>query len=300
MSKFLKKLAHSTLLLSFIFTISIPVVSATTFKDAFIAKGLRQEAMTIVGIDTFNDSTYETIITDDYKQKLSQVETLNMNALAGVGSGTSNGRPMRSETSFNSPSVKVYFYSDVNRMLYQNGLEYFTGIKSLDLSGHALNGKLDLTNNPNLETVRCSYNVYKTLDTAISSVDISKCPNLKNFDCSYNHITELDMYNNPKLETVNCSYNKLKELDFSKNKNLKSVDCTGNDDLKVLKVKSGVTITGYSGEVTYAGSVYTDNIGLFSAITSIAVVIIAIATLTILNKRRRLSIDNGLDESDYE
>lgn len=301
MSKSAKKCACSLFLLTFIITLFVPsIYAATTFKEAFKAKTLRNEAMSVVGIDTFNDDTYATVITDEYKDMLSKADTLDICALAGIGSGKSNGRPMYSEVSFNSSSKKVYFYSDVGRILYQNGIEYFTGIKNLNLSGHALSGKLDLTNNPDLEVVKCSYNIYKSKNTAITSVDLSKATKLRYFDCSYNYITELDLSNSPNLETLDCSFNRLKELDLSGNKNLKSVDCTGNSDLKTLKVKNGVTVKGYSGEVTYAGSVFSDNIGLISAISSISVVILAIITLAIINKRRTLALDEVQDEDDNQ
>lgn len=99
---------------------------------------------------------------------------------------------------------------------------------------------LNVSNNPALEVLDCSYGQLETLDlsnntalkslncshNSLSSIDVSSCSVLTSLYCSWNNLKSLDLSKNTALEDLSCGYNgSLFTLDLSNNTALKSLDC---------------------------------------------------------------------------
>lgn len=93
------------------------------------------------------------------------------------------------------------------------------GLKSLDLShnpklielttyGNPELGKLDLTQNTELNYLNCSHN-------GLEELDLAKCKKISSVSCEWNMIKVLDLRQCAKLEYLNCANNLIGELDFS-------------------------------------------------------------------------------------
>ena len=123
------------------------------------------------------------------------------------------------------------------------GIEYFTALKELYCYGNDLL-TLDLSHNPNLEVLDCSYNLemdsinlsncfkLKSLDcnyTALQNLDISKNADLTRLVCYSTNLSALDISNNLLLETLDVYDAHLVTLDITNNTRLTSLDCSSND-----------------------------------------------------------------------
>lgn len=89
------------------------------------------------------------------------------------------------------------------------GIQDFKALKKLNVSNHQLR-ELDLSGNPELTDVTCSYN-------RLSSINISKNALLYKLECSSNFLNKIDFSNNPVLYEASCRENNLTSLDFSNN-----------------------------------------------------------------------------------
>ena len=72
-----------------------------------------------------------------------------------------------------------------------DGIEFFTALTDLICYDNALI-TLDLSHNPNLEVLDCSYCEYLT------SIDVSNCPELSSLDCNDTELQRLDVRQNTK------------------------------------------------------------------------------------------------------
>lgn len=76
--------------------------------------------------------------------------------------------------------------------------------------------KLNLSNNPELETLDCSGN-------GLSSLNLEKNTKLKTLRCYNNTLTNLDLSKNTALEYINCYGNKITDINFENPSNLKNI-----------------------------------------------------------------------------
>lgn len=67
----------------------------------------------------------------------------------------------------------------------------------------------------------------------LKTLDLSNNPLLAELDCSYNQLTELDLTNNPKLQKLHCDGNKISTVNLYSNALLKELYCDHNK-LKAL------------------------------------------------------------------
>ena len=123
-----------------------------------------------------------------------------------------------------------------------SGLEYFTGMISLDCSNNYISF-LDLNPNISLMHLNCSYNKLCSLDidnctelmtldcsnNTISNLNLTSNVILNRFSCQNNDLTTIDLSANLDLQQLNCSFNKLNFLDVSGNSNLISINCANNE-----------------------------------------------------------------------
>ncbi|MBC8556347.1 leucine-rich repeat domain-containing protein [Jutongia hominis] len=113
----------------------------------------------------------------------------------------------------------------------ESGMSWKDGMKTLDLSNNPLLmeldcsynqlTELDLTNNPKLQKLHCEGN-------KISTVNLSPNALLKELYCDHNKLKALDLSENIKLETLDCCSNFLETLDLSENIKLETLDCRSN------------------------------------------------------------------------
>lgn len=101
------------------------------------------------------------------------------------------------------------------------GVEIFTYLRTLDVSGNVYLESLDVTKNTALQTLKC-------YDTIIGSLDLSKNTNLTELYCYDTWIASLNVSGLNKLQTIECQRCLLKQLDVSSCKALKKLWCIGN------------------------------------------------------------------------
>lgn len=115
-------------------------------------------------------------------------------------------------------------------------------LKYLNVGNNNSLGRLDVSNNPELEYLCCDITGLSSLDLShnpklnelrcwsndIAALDLSENKELKYLFCDDNKLTELPLCSNTKLEYINCSGNKLSSLDLSKLARLACLDCGGN------------------------------------------------------------------------
>ena len=107
------------------------------------------------------------------------------------------------------------------------GIEMMPNLVSLKVSGTSMSSKgkltsIDLSGNPQLETLYCEYN-------SLTTLDLSKLPALKVLKCGYNELTSITFCNNTSLYYITCSSNRLTELDLTPNAGLTTLYCNNND-----------------------------------------------------------------------
>ena len=81
--------------------------------------------------------------------------------------------------------------------------------------------KIDVSKNPDLESINLNHCGLKT-------IDLSKNPVLKTLSVVGNELKTLNVSLNPQLKELSFEYNEIVELDISKNKALKFLSCFGN------------------------------------------------------------------------
>ncbi|MCR4671045.1 MAG: S-layer homology domain-containing protein [Saccharofermentans sp.] len=87
------------------------------------------------------------------------------------------------------------------------GIEYFTGLRSLNCSNNALKS-LDISKNTLLNTLNCGNN-------QLTKLDVSKNPKLTILVCFNNKISKLDISKNPGLKKLYCEENPIDQLNLS-------------------------------------------------------------------------------------
>lgn len=101
-----------------------------------------------------------------------------------------------------------------------DGIEFFTALTDLICYDNALI-TLDLSHNPNLEVLDCSYCEYLT------SIDVSNCPELSSLDCNDTELQRLDVRQNTKLTSLICYETPLRTLNISNNPLLETLEAWG-------------------------------------------------------------------------
>lgn len=159
----------------------------------------------------------------------------------------------------------------VGNLTPETGLKYFPNLETLKCSGSYV-ATLDLSANPKVKNVDCSYNSLSSLtvntdkngknDTLeslncsnnyFSSLNANNFTSLKELDCSDNNLNELNVNQNKTLQTLNAStvsgwphWNGIGTLDVSSCDSLKTLLCNYND-LTSLKLNPGLQVLSCSG-----------------------------------------------------
>ena len=117
-----------------------------------------------------------------------------------------------------------------------------TSLKSLDFSGDMGLGskltKIDLSGNPELETLICPGN-------ELTVLDLSHNPNLLKLSCNRNRIAELNLSSNIEISELHCKNNYLKSLDLRANTALEIMTSCGNHLAGIdLSLNTGLRLIG--------------------------------------------------------
>lgn len=131
------------------------------------------------------------------------------------------------------------------------GLESLDVSKNMKLEIlHCMNielSNLDVSNNPLLNELVIGTIISQELDGLsyyphnITSLDLSNNPELVTLKCPCGSLNELDVSGNPKLEELNCAHNNIDSLDLAVNTALVKLSCSGNP-LKYLNVKNNTNL----------------------------------------------------------
>ncbi|MFG4000879.1 T9SS type A sorting domain-containing protein [Flavobacterium aquidurense] len=116
------------------------------------------------------------------------------------------------------------------------GIEYFTNLKSLELTNGANSKitKIDLSPFTQLSTFSCWSNNF-------SEIDVSKNLNLKELTLTNNKLTKIDVTSNLALEKLLISTNKITELNVTKNTALKTLSCDQNP-LAIIDISQNIAL----------------------------------------------------------
>lgn len=113
--------------------------------------------------------------------------------------------------------------STVNKITDLTGIEDFTNLETLRISGHDFQSNgINLSNNINLKDFTCQYCGLQSLDVSnninLESLDVSN-----NIDASssyWNNLSELNVSSNNSLELLFCDYNNISSLNLFNNSSL--------------------------------------------------------------------------------
>ena len=151
-----------------------------------------------------------------------------------------------------------YFTELTNLRCYNNALGQDD--QPLDLSSNVALQSLVGWNNYDLKQIILpeteSLTTIHVSECALTSIDVTKNPNLESLKCTNNELTWLDLTQNPALRTLLCRGNHLTSLDLSQNTELKSYQGGGQTvDLGVCDGydNNGMDYFFYGLQETYSG-----------------------------------------------
>lgn len=123
-------------------------------------------------------------------------------------------------SSLNLPaSLKLTELAYWGKTKFPGNLADFPNLTRLSIRG--VETPLELSKNPKLKDLDCSYN-------GLTELDVSALPDLEKLVCKGNELVSLDLSRNPRLKELECSNNKLPELDVSGLSDLEKLKCKWN------------------------------------------------------------------------
>ena len=111
------------------------------------------------------------------------------------------------------------------------GIEFFTELSWLDVTGNSGITEIDLSPFPKMKYLDVGW-------CKIKELDLSKNTELSYLDCRGNGLTALDLSKNTSLTTLICFDNQLTELDVSQNTLLTEIDCSNNPFMELDLAKN--------------------------------------------------------------
>lgn len=144
-----------------------------------------------------------------------------------------------------------------DNIIYLDGIQYFTKLKSLSAKGSVWKGKLsceDFSKNSVLSYLDCSYNqiddmnLPSSLETLIcrfnkfETLKLQGCTRLKELDCYGNYLDTIDLSKCTSLERLTCGLNNFTTLDLSYNLNLNYLDLSDCNMLQTVYLSPGQKI----------------------------------------------------------
>ncbi|MBR0314228.1 MAG: hypothetical protein IJK39_03780 [Bacteroidales bacterium] len=160
-------------------------------------------------------------------------------------------------------------------------------LKDVNLAACVGLQSLDLSNNPNLESLRCQGGLTNTGEIAgrLASINLSNNPALTSMRIDQNLLTTLDLSHCPALRLLICDKNQLSSLDLSSNPAIIQVNCSSNK-------LTGINVSAANNpdlEVLYAN----DNLFSRLSITNMPS-LVSLSLLSCPNLRDLFVNDNSL------
>ena len=182
------------------------------------------------------------------------------------------------EISFDEALLITSIITYTNNIESVQGIEHMPNLRKLWVRGigdDSYRGQLtslDVSNNPALEDLACSYTHLTSLDVSnnpalkylycdnnqLTSLDVSNNPALEDLDCYNNQLTSLDVPNNPALVVLHCYNNQLTSLDVSNDTELKDLSCY-NNQLTSLDVSNNPALESLACSYTHLTSLDVSN-----------------------------------------
>ena len=153
----------------------------------------------------------------------------------------------------NSPFGGIGVISDIT------GIEDFTNLTYLDCSGNHSFTNLDLSQNIQLNYLKCSGLDWGNLLIGnLTNLNVSQNSLLSYLNCSNNRIENLNLSQNVNLSYLNCSNNYLNQIDLSQNTALTHLNCSENF-ISNLDLSQNTALTDlYCQGSYYSGSTIMD------------------------------------------
>lgn len=160
-------------------------------------------------------------------------------------------------------------------------------LKDVNLAACTRLQSLDLSNNPNLESLRCQGGLTNNGEIAgkLASINLSNNPALTSMRIDQNLLTTLDLSHCPALRLLICDKNQLSSLDLSSNPAIIQVNCSSNK-------LTGINVSAANNpdlEVLYAN----DNLFSSLSITNMPS-LVSLSLLSCPNLRDLFVNDNSL------
>lgn len=137
-----------------------------------------------------------------------------------------------------------YIYLNKAHLRSLEGIEYFTGIESLDCANNELKS-LDLSRNTRLAFLDCRFNQLEVLDIKQNLV-------LTHIYCNNNNLKVLNVENKKELQYLQCGTNQIKSLDVSSSINIEELFCYENQlsDLLMDRHTKLTKLYAYNNKLT--------------------------------------------------
>jgi hypothetical protein len=141
--------------------------------------------------------------------------------------------------SINVPNIKNLTSATIDNLdaLTNVNLTGCSALTTLTCTGNAKLPALNCSGCTSLTSLTCNSN------SALASLNISDSAVLTTLDCYSCALETLDLSNNVALTTLRCYSNLLETLDISNNTAITTLDCSPNDNLTILYMKEGHTIS---------------------------------------------------------
>ena len=175
--------------------------------------------------------------------------------------------------------------------IYKNEEDRIIVQRSISNRARGLLTGLDLSHNPELQSLQCNQNQLTALHVShnpkleflrfsknkISAIDLRQNPGIYDIECNDNLLKELDVSNksalvnlycggnqlsvldvsgSPFLKNFHCANNRLTILDVSNNASLSYLNCTNNPTLSVIWLKNGQSIANFQYDSTVSTVLY--------------------------------------------
>ena len=188
---------------------SVPTANINTVTDLDVSN---QNISDLTGIEDF---TALTLLDCSYNQ----LTSLDVSANTALTDLNCDNNQLTSLDANTLPISLEYLQCSYNQLSILD-VNVNTALLYLHSSDNQLTS-LDISQNINLNDLRCQEN-------QITTLDLSNNTALTDLDCSYNQLTSLDVSNNPNLTIILCGNNQIISLDVSNNPNLWEFECYNN------------------------------------------------------------------------
>lgn len=214
---------------------------------------------------------------DTFREIAKSYDTNNDDVLTYIERSKLRGLDLSKPDENNSDADQTYADDKYRQIDNFKGIEYFTNLEFVNISGNTAVTSIDLSNSTKLHDfngANCSklekvvlpegvkevyiyisglkefdaakypkLEILKIFNTQVTGVDVSKNPNLKELDLGNDKLTsDVDISNCPELIELSVNSTGIKKLDVSKNKKLEILDIGGNKGIELIGIEDLTTL----------------------------------------------------------